>query len=132
MKFRFALILAVVLFSPLSFGANGHAKHITGIYSNLHYVGDAGDLVGTELVIVPAEKDYKVFFQLSEGGFPFTALATLKVTGSDIEFTLPPGGDYGGMRFKGTIKGNDLTLHPVLPAGDGMDETLKRGKSYWQ
>jgi len=112
--------------------AEPQAKRITGIYSNLTYNQESGDLLGMELLVVPSRQNqeaaYSVFVQISEGGAPFTAVVPLKVTGTNIEFTLPPGSTYPGERFVGTFKGDEL----LVRWSQGTVEHLKHGNSYWQ
>ena len=107
-------------------------KRITDIYSNLSYNKDGGDLLGMELLILPSghgpEPAYSVFVQIAEGGTPFSVVVPLKVTGTKIEFTLPPGGAYSDEHFEGTFKGIEL----VVRWSQGTEEHLKNGKSYWQ
>jgi hypothetical protein len=107
-------------------------KHITGIYSNLSYSKESGDLLGMELLIVPSgrgpETAYSVFVQIAEGGAPFSAVVPLTVTDTKIEFALPRGGAYSGEHFVGTFKGGEL----VVRWSQGTEEHLRRGKSYWQ
>ena len=107
-------------------------KRITGIYSNLAYNEEGGDLLGMELLILPSGHDpetaYSVFVQIAESGAPFLVVVPLKVTGTKIEFTLPPSGAYSGAHFVGTFKGGEL----VVRWSQGTEEHLKHGKSYWQ
>jgi hypothetical protein len=56
------------------------------------------------------------------------SVTSLRVTGEDVEFTLPQGGQCGEVHFRGTLAGQDLKLS----WDSGSIERLKRGKSYWQ
>ena len=104
----------------------------TGIYSNLRFNQEGGDLLGTELLILPrgdvGKPAWSVFVQIAEGGAPFTAIVPFLVDHSKFEFTLPPGGAYGGLRATGIFVGKDI----LLCWGSGTEERLARGKSYWQ
>ncbi|WKE66661.1 hypothetical protein PVT67_05295 [Gallaecimonas kandeliae] len=103
---------------------------ISGIYSNLEYNEEGGDFLGMEVFIFPSggEGAYKALVQIAEGGFPFSALVSVKVAGLQVEFTLPKGGEYSGVHFSGSIRKNEL----ILLENQGSKEHLKRGKSYWQ
>jgi hypothetical protein len=105
---------------------------VSGIYSNLSYNEEGGDLLGTELLILPSADNaaggYSVFVQIAEGGAPFTAIVPVKISGNTIEFILPPGGAYDRQRFVGFVETGQL----ILRWSNGTEEHLKRGKSYWQ
>jgi len=126
------LLISLCLLASLSFAGEPEVKRLTGIYSNLSYNAEGGDLLGMELLILPSghgpEPAYSVFVQIAEGGAPFSVVTPLKVTGTKIEFTLPPGGAYSGEHFVGTFKGVEL----VVRWSQGTEEHLKHGKSYWQ
>lgn|GEM_PF-1204922 len=113
---------------PQSARAPAAKTKITGVYSNLRYNLEGGDLLGMELIVVPSEAGYIAFVQIAEGGTPYTAVVPIVVAGQRISFMLPPGGAYGGTRFDGDLKEASLVLHSPT----GVDETLKRGRSYWQ
>jgi hypothetical protein len=126
-------LVSFFVFVLLVVSSTGSAQtlRVTGIYSNLTYNKEGGDLLGMELLIVPsvgAKPAYSAFVQIAEGGAPFTALVPVKVSGSQIEFTLPTGGAYDGAHFVGTL--NDAGL--IIRWSHGAEERLKRGKSYWQ
>lgn len=127
----FCLVLLCFL-STLAFADQPQAKRITGIYSNLSYNNESGDLSGMEIIILPSrhgpDGGYSAFVQISEGGAPSTAIVPLKVTGANIDFTLPADSEYPGEHLVGNFKGVEL----ILKWSSGNEEHLKRGKSYWQ
>lgn len=119
--------------SPVSWGATPAAEpRISGIYSDLAFNNEAGDLLGIELMIVPRESKgdlaWSVFVQVAEGGAPQTALVPLTLIGNKIEFTLPSAEPTGGMHFTGTISSTEIRLNTP----SGQVKILRRGKSYWQ
>jgi hypothetical protein len=127
------LILALLSLCALEVSAaEKPAQRIIGIYSDLDYNDEGGDLLGMELIIIPSGGSdlatYSIFVQIAEGGAPYVALVTAHVKGKRIEFTLPPGEPYGKEHFVGEFKGIELTVH----WSGGTVEHLKRGKSYWQ
>jgi hypothetical protein len=63
---------------------------ITGVFGDLHYVEQAGDVIGTEIIISRTKSGYQVIFQEAEGepGPVDTVLATVK--GDSLFFELPP------------------------------------------
>ncbi len=122
----------MVLAMCLPASADEHQeKRITGIYSNLTYIEETGDLVGTELHILPPKGDdkagYTVVVQIAEGEAPFTATVPLKVSGDRFEFTLPKDSFDPGAHFTGKFDQQGLTLK----WSSGTVEHLKRGKRYW-
>lgn len=102
---------------------------VSGIYSDLYYNSEGGDLLGMELLVIPCDPSgYRAFIQIAEGGPPYAAIVPLLVDGSRVEFTLPAGSAYSEVHFVGTLSSTKLVLH----SPQGKEEVLKRGKSYWQ
>ncbi|MFI4939940.1 MAG: hypothetical protein ACHP7O_06315 [Burkholderiales bacterium] len=134
----FPVALRPIVFAfllTLTFGSLAAGQRIaglTGIYSNLAYNKEGGDLLGMELMIIPsaegAESTYTVFVQFAEGSAPFAAVVPLKVSGTKIEFEFPAASPYPGEHVVGAFTGKEL----VVRWSNGSIEHLKRGKSYWQ
>jgi hypothetical protein len=104
---------------------------ISGIYSNLTYNDESGDLQGMEVFIIPRngpDNAYQAFAQVVEGGAPSTFLVPVNAAGGKIEFTLPQDGSFAAAHFVGRVKEQELVLHQDKE----KEEHLKRGKSYWQ
>jgi hypothetical protein len=130
--FKRVIFLVLIFIIPaISLAEGTKINRISGIYSNLKYNSESGDLSGIELLIFPNnhvhESEYSGFFQISEGGAPFAVIVPIKVSGANIEFTLPSGPEFSNMHFVGEFKGSELILRSL-----GNEEHLKRGKSYWQ
>jgi hypothetical protein len=127
-----AVLLLLSWIASISIAAGPQAKRITGIYSNMSYSQQSGDLVGMELLIIPSgkgpEPEYSAVVQIADGGPPIVAVTRIELSGSKIEFTLPSGGDYGGQHYVGVFDGADL----VVRSGQNQEERLKKGRSYWQ
>lgn len=124
-----SLILIGLLAVPCSLAFAG--ERVTGIYSSLRYIEEAGDLLGMEVLVVPSQQrgsPLSAFIQVSEGGAPALAIVDFVEKNGKVEFVIPPGGTYGGLKFTGTFSKGELVLK--WPNGD--EEHLKRGKSYWQ
>ena len=103
---------------------------VTGTFSNLRYNSEGGDLLGLEILIIPAPGDgvgYVALVQLAEGGAPYSALVPVTVTGTHVEFAFPKDGPYNGLRFSGSVNAKELA--GTLSSGE--HEVLKRGRSYW-
>ena len=121
----FVVLLAL---ASVAFAQNGRPR-VSGVYTDLKYNQEGGDLLGMELLIIPSDPSgYRALVQIAEGGPPFAVIVPLLVDGSHVEFTLPAGSAYSREHFVGTLSGTKLVLH----SPQGKDETLKRGKSYWQ
>jgi hypothetical protein len=119
-----------MLFAFIGFAAVALAQEsrtrVTGIYSDLHYNGEAGDLFGMELLIIPSKAGYVACVQVAEGGAPFVAVVPIFVSGAQVQFTMPA--SYGGQHITGSFAGTKL----VLRWPKGQQEVLLRGKSYWR
>lgn len=126
------ILVVISIFMAALTPANAADARMSGIYSDMSYNAEGGDLLGMELMIVPTpEGGYTAFVQIAEGGAPAVALVPLTVSGSRIEFTMPGTGGH----FVGVITGDSLVGHWTegqLSSTGGKEEHLKRGKSYWQ
>jgi len=131
---RLHLGLFLLLASQISWaGTSVLTLKVSGLYSDLTYHAEGGDLLGMELLVIPAGEDkngllWNAFFQIAEGGAPYCTVVSLLVRGNKVEFTLPPGRALGGLHFTGTISSTEMVL--TRPAG--QVEHLRRGNSYWQ
>jgi hypothetical protein len=119
------------VFLGLALASTGVAEqpkvHVSGIYSNLDFNDEAGDLNGIEVFIFFAG-EHMVLYQESVGEPVNPSLVKAKVNGDSIQFTIL--GIGGGKRtFKGTITKTHLIGKFV-----GSNETIKlpRKNSYWQ
>ena len=94
----------------------------TGIFSDLTYNSEGGDLLGAELLIVPGPV---AFVQLSEGDAPFTALVPVTISGAKIEFHVPGYTGAPNLRFVGTLDAQGISgswfdgSKPLAPFGGG-------------
>jgi hypothetical protein len=113
---------------------------LSGIYSNLFYHKEAGDLLGVEIMIFPTKGEgssYLALVQIAEGGAPYATLVPVKVFGNKVEIQLPTDYVIPNLRFFGTVSRDSLTgtwndgKKAFAFGGEGV-ERLKRGKSYWQ
>src|SRR5690348_11327669 len=99
------VLVAASLLVLTAFNANASAQQshprVTGIYSDLHY--NSGDLLGIELLIIPAKSGYEAFVQIAEGDAPYVAVVPVSVEGQGFDFTLPVGSMYSGQHFEGSF-----------------------------
>jgi len=132
-------LIGLVMFS---FVADGQQKiQPTGMFSDMHYIREAGDLLGTEIFITyGGGLQYWAQFQ-EAGGVPTAPeLVKVKLDGNKISFDMPQeliemnGGIEIGrihkvLHFQGEIKRDRL-----VGTMDGLSGSydLPRRKSYWQ
>ena len=83
------LLVCAVIALPLA-GAAQSTTQLTGVFGDLHYVEEAGDVVGTEIIVTRTKAGYRVIFEEGEGepGPVDTVPATIK--GDSLFFELPP------------------------------------------
>jgi hypothetical protein len=106
------------------------SKRITGIYTNMEFHPESGDVVGAEIFLVRSGMGDFVTFQISEGA-PFPPVVVpARINEQRISFELPEGNRPLSGVFEGEI-GNDAIRGNF--AGTGFDLfVLKKKKSYWQ
>jgi hypothetical protein len=101
---------------------------LTGIYSDMSYSDDSGDVLGDEIFLVFSNRGYYAVFQGSEGEPYVPVVVPVKVEGNSISFTLPASTDPRG-KFQGKITNGELT---GTFSGNAQTVHLKRKASYWQ
>jgi len=97
---------------------------ITGLYSNMYYVPEAGDVVGVEIFIVSGGDGYYASVQVAEGAPAPPVITKVIVNGASIEFTLPEAGKYTGKISTSGLTGKF--------GSEAKASFLKRKNSYWQ
>lgn len=129
MKYTTCLFLSVFLLGIISTGisAHGTSPKTTGIYTDMSYNAEGGDVIGTEIFVVDTNHGYYVVFQSGDGEPSVPVVVPAEVSGSSIHFTLPSGmvggsftGTIGATELIGSFSSNHQTIH------------LKRKTSYWQ
>lgn len=122
---RFAVILSCS--SSLVF-AQTPAVNTTGVFSDLEYYEEGGDLVGTELFIFIAG-GHMVLFQESLGEPMQPHLVKANVNGDRIEFSLPDDSSGEKRVFNGKFTKTGIIGNWV---GSNEKFELPLRKSYWQ
>lgn len=127
--FRFFIILALLLVSNLAFSAT--KTKVTGLFSDMHYISEAGDVIGTEIFIISSDSGYYAIMQCAEGAPSKPVIVSASINGSTVK--LESHNDQSShcpmAPFMGQITSNGLrgkfegTDYPGL---------LKRQRSYWQ
>ena len=125
-----------MLLSVIASATQDVPVHVTGMYSNLYYNEEGGDLLGMEIFIFRSKDGYQALVQIAEGELPTVLLVPLDVDGANIRFTIPGDGtSNSSSTFSGTVSAQGIKGHwsdGRLSTKGTKDEVLKRGKSYWQ
>lgn len=127
--------LTTFVLAACAISAQVHAAtttKITGVYSDLHYIEESGDLLGTEVFIVfGGSSGYYAYLQCAEGGPSKPVVVAATVHGNEVELAPhnEPNTHCPNSKFKGKVSRQGLegkfegTDYPGL---------LKRKRSYWQ
>jgi hypothetical protein len=106
-----------------------------GTFSNMHYIAQTGDVVGTELTIIPQYQTAYAIFQCSEGTPSDPVFVPVSISGNQIQFTVHTRDKSCDGNFTGTITAHGLKLiaqsenKGQKPSEGG--ELLSRRPSYW-
>jgi hypothetical protein len=127
------VFLAMLFLSFLGAGTFGQAvkpPKITGTYSNMSYIREAGDVIGYEIKIVFTGGRFQGALQIAEGVPGDLILVDIEAKGSSITFAIPDGNPYAG-RFSGAVENGWLKGKFSFKLGGKETVALRRGKSYW-
>lgn len=100
-----------------------------GLFSNMAYDQESGDVEGFEFFFVYSKSGYYVFYQYSNGEPEEPKLVPLNIRGNDFEFTITGGGEFSGT-FVGKFTVNGVQGY--FKNSPKVTIKLKRGRSYWQ
>jgi len=107
----------------------------TGVYSNMRFNEDGGDLLGIEIWLLRSGNEYVVVFQSSEGAPTLPVVADALIENGALTFTVPAGNPYSGSTFTGYFSSKRLdgkfNSGQLAPDGNSMIH-LTLGRSYWQ
>ena len=130
----FLIFLAAFVTAEYAFSdekTSGASVTINGVYSDMCFNEEGGDVLGIELHVVYSKSGYYVIYQASEGepSVPSVIKATIK--DRVIEFLIPEGVIYSG-KFHGVLKdkGIEGKIEGYSEYADKL--FLKRQLSYWQ
>jgi hypothetical protein len=123
------LVSLVLIFSSTQvIAAKSLPSKVTGVFSDMAYNKEGGDVIGIEIFLVYSNRGYFAVYQSSEGAPSVPVVLPAKVVGSSVSFQIPSEIDSRGS-FMGTIDNNELT---GCFSGNGQSIHLKRKPSYWQ
>jgi hypothetical protein len=122
------VMVALGIASTTSVAAGAKQPKPTGMFSDMAYNDEGGDLLGTEVFVTYAHDGYFVVYQSSEGEPITPVVVPATIAGTSIKFVVPKTADPRGS-FVGTIGAKELT-----GSFSGSKEIihLKRKVSYWQ
>jgi len=131
---RLASLLLLVVLSTAHSDAFGGSR-VTGIYTDMRYNEEGGDLLGTEIFLLQGKSGYYVSFQSAQGVPETPLLVAAKVARNRLTFTLPSSkATYSGL-FEGRIYSDRIEGHftggQLSPTGT-KSFVLRKGQSYWQ
>jgi hypothetical protein len=134
---KLSVMLAGLCLAAPPIAADAQAQQqIAGIYSDLRYIPEAGDLLGTEIFIVPSANGtaYVAFVQEADGDIANPVIAPVTRQGGRVSIRVPMDGYT--MEFNGAVgaKSFDGTLTTQSQDGKKSSEPfhLRRKKSYWE
>jgi hypothetical protein len=131
MRYIIVFVITLVLHlvsSPTLLASDTPKTKVTGIYSDLAYYQESGDLLGDEIMVLFSEQGYFVVLQYAEGVPSKPVLVPAVISGQRITFMLPPPMDDWGA-FVGEIEGDHL-VGKFQRSEQALD--LRRKNSYWQ
>ena len=125
LKHILLLLLSVILFTQTY---SQKKTQITGVYTNLEYVKESGDVVGMEVIIVYSTDgkngQHYALVQEAQGLPSQPILVQVKVDKDGIEFSLSDKQVFRGKISKKELVGKFVGNENIIK--------LKRKKSYWQ
>jgi hypothetical protein len=101
------------------------AADVTGLFSDLRFVDEAGDLVGTEIFVVYSGEGYFAMVQVAEGTAGKPWLVPAQVEGPEVRFSIPRCGEFIGLVSASRLKGR-------FESCPNWMVDLPRKSSYWQ
>lgn len=121
----------VLLLIPIALLLTGCSVKVTGIYSDMQFIGNGGNVHGTEILIVRGDgDDYFAILQCANGAPGKPVVVTANVSAEDVE--LAASADKAShcpmALFKGHVSASGITGS----FQGGPKTTLARKDSYWQ
>ncbi len=102
---------------------------VFGTFSDLRYLDEPGDVLGSEITIIPQYHSSYAIFQCAEGAPTDPVFVPVQIKGNRVTFQIekdhPCSGTYTGVI---SIRGMTLSVRDSASVGNGF---LPRRKSYW-
>jgi hypothetical protein len=110
-------------------------KKITGLYTDMEFHEESGDVSGVEVFLVRSKQGAFVTFQWAEGSPFVPVVVPAKISGQRISFELPEvNGSISGV-FDGEVANDAIHgrfLNGIRNKDGGDIFVLKKKESYWQ
>jgi hypothetical protein len=125
-------VIAVLSFCVCVGPTFAQSLRVTGLVSNLHFVKEAGDIVGTEIFIMFSNEGLFALVQCAEGSPSAPVLVPVMASGAEISFKVPAdskshcsGGEFNGRVTRASLQGQwtfgQSTKHEDARAAIGND-----------
>src|SRR6266849_10924659 len=83
------IIPACILFFLATYGSRAQQQpRVIGFFSDMRYIADAGDVLGTEVWIVYGGQRYYATVQVAEGAPSAPVVVPVEVSGWKVRFTI--------------------------------------------
>lgn len=126
----FRLILGILV--PLLVFPQASTKkkqQLTGIYTDMRYNEEGGDVLGMELYLVYGGRGYFATVQCAGGAPSRPVIVPVQISGNRVTFRLPESLPECGISFTGVITAKGLKGRFE---GEETDRWLPRRNGYWQ
>ena len=127
--------LAFVLLLIASPAAADAKPPISGLYGDLTYNDEGGDLLGTEIRIVKSAEHYEAYVQTAEGTPGPVRRAAVTASGNHVHFTVAEKDgshdEYDGRITSGGFDGTRTSVSPSRMVASPL-RLPRLKKSYWQ
>jgi len=123
---------AIVTANPVH--ADEKRIRLTGIYSDMYYNQEGGDLLGTEIFIVQTSTGYRAVVQTAQGEAGSPIVVPVQVDRDTVRFRVTDEGVNDEYQGRISATGFDGTRRSrSAQAGVAAEQLhLKRKNSYWQ
>ncbi|WP_433972335.1 hypothetical protein [Tunturiibacter lichenicola] len=134
---RSSFALFVVLATSAQAQSTPDQRHgpAFGTFSSMHYIAQTGDVVGTEITIIPQYQTAYAIFQCSQGAPSDPVFVPVSINGNQIQFTVHTRDESCDGVFTGTITARGLKLvaqsENKSQKASEAGELLSRRASYW-
>ena len=133
MKMKTIILAFLILtFFPTSQSLAVVRTHqVYGVYSNMQYNEEGGDLLGMEIFLFFGDQQYYALIQISEGAPSKPQLLPFMLV-EDDDILIEYQDDSIIKKITGNIHKDELVVKIHYKTHTTEPVTLKRGQSYWQ
>ena len=99
---RYCWVGAIALIAPSVLAAQKTPQ--VEVFSSLAYIEEAGDVIGTELLLIRTPRGVCVSYQIAEGAPGPVRIVSAIARGDSLQFTIPPDSGYSSHRPKDLVE----------------------------